>query len=280
MRRARICGKKFGERVFGIPGDLTDTSVIDAALTTVNRMWGGPDILIANVGSGRASSAGNKSRQDWDRLFNLNFFGSVRLAQAAIPYLQPRGGSILFIGSIVALEATAAPLPYQRCEGRARQLQQESVAHCSAIRNSSKLPRSGKRARSQEAPGNDISRNDVRKLSAISRPRCRRSDLARLRRSRGLRRISFPRIQALPLGDATSWMAGRHGESNGKECFHDQCKRNRLATLFDLHDRVAIVTGGAGLLGYHHGAILASAGAHVVLLDLPERESARLGPGS
>jgi 3-oxoacyl-[acyl-carrier protein] reductase len=36
----------------------------------------------------------------------------VRLAQAAIPYLQRRGGSILFIGSIVGVEATAAPLPY------------------------------------------------------------------------------------------------------------------------------------------------------------------------
>jgi len=32
--------------------------------------------------------------------------------------------------------------------------------------------------------------------------------------------------------------------------------------------RVAIVTGGAGLLGYYHGAILAAAGANVVLLDL------------
>ena len=29
-----------------------------------------------------------------------------------------------------------------------------------------------------------------------------------------------------------------------------------------------MITGGAGLLGYHHGAILAAAGAHVVLLDL------------
>src|SRR5580658_376807 len=43
---------------------------------------------------------------------------------------------------------------------------------------------------------------------------------------------------------------------------------NRAHTLFDLTGRVAIVTGGAGLLGYHHGAILADAGAHVVLLDL------------
>jgi len=45
-------------------------------------------------------------------------------------------------------------------------------------------------------------------------------------------------------------------------------KSNRTAQLFDLTGRVAIITGGAGLLGYHHGAILAAAGAHVVLLDL------------
>jgi NAD(P)-dependent dehydrogenase (short-subunit alcohol dehydrogenase family) len=47
---------------------------------------------------------------------------------------------------------------------------------------------------------------------------------------------------------------------------------NRSAALFDLTGRVAIITGGAGLLGYHHGAILASAGAHVVLLDLPSAD--------
>jgi NAD(P)-dependent dehydrogenase (short-subunit alcohol dehydrogenase family) len=45
--------------------------------------------------------------------------------------------------------------------------------------------------------------------------------------------------------------------------------KNRVTDLFNLTDRVAIVTGGAGLLGYQHGAILAAAGARVVLLDLP-----------
>jgi NAD(P)-dependent dehydrogenase (short-subunit alcohol dehydrogenase family) len=43
---------------------------------------------------------------------------------------------------------------------------------------------------------------------------------------------------------------------------------NRVTDLFDLTGRVALVTGGAGLLGYQHGTILAAAGAHVVLLDL------------
>jgi NAD(P)-dependent dehydrogenase (short-subunit alcohol dehydrogenase family) len=42
----------------------------------------------------------------------------------------------------------------------------------------------------------------------------------------------------------------------------------RVAELFDLSGRVAVITGGAGLLGYHHGDILAAAGAHVVLVDL------------
>ncbi|MGE5053079.1 MAG: SDR family oxidoreductase [Acidobacteriota bacterium] len=51
--------------------------------------------------------------------------------------------------------------------------------------------------------------------------------------------------------------------------FLSQERTTRVAKLFDLSKRVAIVTGGAGLLGYHHGSILAAAGANVVLLDLP-----------
>ena len=43
---------------------------------------------------------------------------------------------------------------------------------------------------------------------------------------------------------------------------------DRVQELFDLSGRVAIVTGGAGLLGYQHGSILAAAGANIVLLDL------------
>jgi NAD(P)-dependent dehydrogenase (short-subunit alcohol dehydrogenase family) len=54
-----------------------------------------------------------------------------------------------------------------------------------------------------------------------------------------------------------------------------QTTQNRAQKLFELCGRVAIITGGAGLLGYHHGAILAAAGAHVVLLDLPTADPAR-----
>jgi NAD(P)-dependent dehydrogenase (short-subunit alcohol dehydrogenase family) len=50
---------------------------------------------------------------------------------------------------------------------------------------------------------------------------------------------------------------------------------NPVQELFDISGRVAIITGGAGLLGYHHGAILAAAGAHVVLLDLAAANPAK-----
>ena len=53
-----------------------------------------------------------------------------------------------------------------------------------------------------------------------------------------------------------------------------ELRTQRITELFDLTGRVAIVTGGAGLLGYYHGAILAAAGARVVLLDLPSADPA------
>jgi 3-oxoacyl-[acyl-carrier protein] reductase len=102
----------FGGKVHGMQGDLTQASVVDAALSEVNQLWGAPDILVANFGSGSGEPGWEPDEDEWARLFNLNFFASVRLAQAVIPYMQPNGGSILFVASIVAVEATQAPLPY------------------------------------------------------------------------------------------------------------------------------------------------------------------------
>jgi NAD(P)-dependent dehydrogenase (short-subunit alcohol dehydrogenase family) len=45
---------------------------------------------------------------------------------------------------------------------------------------------------------------------------------------------------------------------------------HRVKELFDLTGRVAVITGGAGLLGTKHAGIIAAAGGFPVLLDLPQ----------
>ncbi len=92
-------------------GDLTDATVIAATIQAIQQKWGALDILVANLGSGSGKPGWEQDEAEWQRLFNLNFFGSVRLAQAAISAMA-NGGSIVFISSIVGIEATSAPLPY------------------------------------------------------------------------------------------------------------------------------------------------------------------------
>ncbi len=101
-------------RILALPGDFTDPATIARAFDRTLARFGRLDHLIANLGTGSGKPGWDQPAEEWSRLFELNFFGSVRLTQAALPHLllHPQGGSILYISSIVALEATPAPLPY------------------------------------------------------------------------------------------------------------------------------------------------------------------------
>ena len=50
--------------------------------------------------------------------------------------------------------------------------------------------------------------------------------------------------------------------------------RNAVLDLFNLKDRVAIITGGGGMLGYQHAATITGLGGHSVLLDIDEQSLA------
>jgi 3-oxoacyl-[acyl-carrier protein] reductase len=101
------------ERVISFCGDLTNSSVIEQALRKTHELWGRLDVVVANVGSGSGQPGWQIESEEWERLFRLNFWGSVNLTQAAIPLLaENRHGALLFIASITGVEATPAPLPY------------------------------------------------------------------------------------------------------------------------------------------------------------------------
>ncbi len=99
--------------VLAIAGDLSVPENVIHALGETIRSFGRLDHLVANLGTGAGRPGWQQPEAEWARLFEANLFTSIRVAQASIPYLrESTSASILFISSIVALEATEAPLPY------------------------------------------------------------------------------------------------------------------------------------------------------------------------
>jgi 3-oxoacyl-[acyl-carrier protein] reductase len=132
-------------RVLPLVADLTGAEGTAAARAAVDERWGGLDILIANVGSGRGTAGWRLGDAEWASLMALNFEGSRRIAEAILPAMTAAGsGAIVFIVSITGLESTAAPLPYSAAK----------AAIISYSKNLSRLvARSGVRVNAV-APGN------------------------------------------------------------------------------------------------------------------------------
>jgi 3-oxoacyl-[acyl-carrier protein] reductase len=105
---------QFGkDRAISFCGDLTAPSTISEALRKTHELWSRLDVVVANLGSGSGKPGWQIESSEWERLFRLNFWGSVKVAQAAIPLLaENQHGALLFIASITGVEATHAPLPY------------------------------------------------------------------------------------------------------------------------------------------------------------------------
>jgi 3-oxoacyl-[acyl-carrier protein] reductase len=108
-------------RILAIAGDFAHAATIRHAFAQTIAHFGRIDHLIANLGTGSGKPGWDLAQDEWQHLFELNFFASARLTQAALPHLLANAsacgpgqsaGSILYISSIVALEATPAPLPY------------------------------------------------------------------------------------------------------------------------------------------------------------------------
>jgi 3-oxoacyl-[acyl-carrier protein] reductase len=112
--RAEIAQADSQARILAIRADLTDAASARDCIDRTISHFGRLDHLVANLGNGSGTPGPTPPDTDWTRLFEMNFFASVRLTEYCLPHLHanPLGGSILYISSIAALETTPAPLPY------------------------------------------------------------------------------------------------------------------------------------------------------------------------
>jgi 3-oxoacyl-[acyl-carrier protein] reductase len=100
---------KYGVKVFGKVVDVADGPGLAAWVNEASKALGGIDIVVANV----SALAIPNDEANWQRTFEVDMMGTVRLVNAAMPYLeQSKKASIVTISSVSGREIDFASGPY------------------------------------------------------------------------------------------------------------------------------------------------------------------------
>ncbi|TSJ60536.1 SDR family oxidoreductase [Starkeya sp. 3C] len=104
---AALAGK--GVSTLGASVDVADGPALAAFVEKAAEQFGGLDIVVANV----SALAIGSDEESWKKGFETDLLGTVRLVNAALPYLEKSdAGSIVTISSVSGREIDFASGPY------------------------------------------------------------------------------------------------------------------------------------------------------------------------
>lgn len=87
-----------------IKADVNDDESVKSTVAQVIKQHGRIDVLVNNAGFAMVGATEESSIDQVKSIFETNFFGAVRMANAVLPTMRKQGsGRILHIGSIVGL---------------------------------------------------------------------------------------------------------------------------------------------------------------------------------
>ncbi|ADV84882.1 SDR family NAD(P)-dependent oxidoreductase [Terriglobus saanensis] len=109
--------ERFGDRVLPLALDVTDTEQVKKAVAAAYGHFGRLDVVLNNAGYSLVGMIEEVSEGDVRTLFETNVFGTLRVIQAALPFLRAQGsGHIVGVSSMLGL--TAIPLLGLYCSSK------------------------------------------------------------------------------------------------------------------------------------------------------------------
>lgn len=104
--------KEFSYKVKVINLDLTDKLNIQNIIKQIYKNEKRLDLVVSNIGSGKSVPGWDIKIGEYKRIFDINFFSAVLLANESINIMKDSGGQIIFISSIAGCESLGAPIAY------------------------------------------------------------------------------------------------------------------------------------------------------------------------
>ena len=101
--------QRFGEAVLALPLDVNDTEQVKQAVAQAHVHFGRLDIVLNNAGYSLVGMIEEGAEADVRALFETNYFGMLRVIQAALPLLRKQGSGHI-VGVSSGLGITAIPL--------------------------------------------------------------------------------------------------------------------------------------------------------------------------
>ncbi|MBY0215336.1 SDR family NAD(P)-dependent oxidoreductase [Paenibacillus illinoisensis] len=101
--------ERFGDAVLPLALDVTDSQQVEHVVQQAHAHFGRLDVVLNNAGYTLVGTTEEADESDVRELFDTNYFGTLRVIQAALPLLRLQGsGHILGVSS--AMGIVAAPL--------------------------------------------------------------------------------------------------------------------------------------------------------------------------
>lgn len=99
--------------------DITDSAAVRQNVMAIKKEFGHIDVLVNNAGVEYNELIGMISRENMEKMFNVNVYGTIEMVQAVsrIMARNENGGSIINISSMVGLRGNPGQLVYSATKG-------------------------------------------------------------------------------------------------------------------------------------------------------------------